>query len=166
MEPKPLEAGFSADGYIIDQDCFHTLRYRTMPADINGCGWVAAYNLRHAMGHDPEFDSVRREMNAMFPLQIPGPTPMRKLRRYLSRYIPFRVVRGKKKALAAARESRCGILRYWEGKTPHFITFIRQPDGRYRFLNVCDGREDFLAPMDAFFEKHCHKGWIRVVVDK
>ena len=157
--------GFSRDGYITDQNRLKDYRYRGMTSDVNGCGWVAAYNFRRALGQDPAFDDVRREMNAMFPLQIPGPTPMRKLRRYLRRYIPFRVVRGKRRALAAARESRCGILRYWEGNSPHFITFLRQPDGRYRFLNVSDGREDFVAPMDAFFEKHCHKGWIRVVVD-
>lgn len=157
--------GFSRDGFITDQNALKDYRYRGMTSDVNGCGWVAAYNMRRALGHNAEFDSVRREMNAMYPLQIPGPTPMRKLRRYLKRYIPFRVVRGKSRALAAARQSRCGILRYWEGKTPHFITFIRQPDGRYRFLNVSNGQEDFTAPMDKFFEKHCHKGWIRVVVD-
>lgn len=52
MEPKPIEQGFSADGYITNQDCFHSLRYRTMPADINGCGWIAACNLRRFLGHD------------------------------------------------------------------------------------------------------------------
>ena len=157
--------GFSRDGYITDQNALKSYSYRGMTSDVNGCGWVAAYNLRRALGSNTDFDAVRREMNAMFPLQVPGPTPMIKLRRYLKRYIPFRVVRGRRAALEAAEQSRCGILRYWEGKTPHFITFLREPDGRFRFLNVCDGREDFVAPMAAFFEKHCRKGWIRVVVD-
>jgi len=158
--------GFSRDGFITDQNALKNYRYRGMTSDVNGCGWVAAYNLRRALGSSADFDAVRREMNAMFPLQIPGPTPMWKLRRYLKRYIPFRVVRGKRAALAAAERSRCGILRYWEGKTPHFITFLRQPDGRFRFLNVSNGREDFVAPMEAFFAKHCRRGWIRVVVDE
>ena len=157
--------GFSRDGYITDQNALKDYRYRGMSSDVNGCGWVAAFNMRRALGQSAEFDDVRREMNAMFPLQIPGPTPMRKLRRYLKRYIPFRVVRGKRRALAAAEKSRCGILRYWEGRSPHFIAFLRLPDGRYRFLNVSDGREDIVSPMDRFFEKHCHRGWIRVIVD-
>ena len=156
--------GFSRDGFIIDQNALSDYPYRGMTSDVNGCGWVAAFNLRRAAGQDTEFDGVRREMNAMFPLQIPGPTPMRKLRRYLKRYIPFRYVPGKKNALAAAEKSSAGILRYWEGSTPHFITFIRQPDGRFRFLNVSDGREDFTEPMDEFFRKHCLKGWIRVLL--
>ena len=155
--------GFSGDGYIIDQNALTDYPYRGMTSDVNGCGWVAAYNLRRAMGQDADFDDVRREMNAMFPLQIPGPTPMRKLRRYLKRYLRFRFVPGKRAALAAAESSAAGILRYWEGRTPHFITFIRRPDGRYRFLNVSDGREDFIAPMDEFFRRRCRMGWIRVL---
>ena len=39
--------GFSDDGYIIDQDYFDEYEYRTMQASINGCGWIAAYNIRH-----------------------------------------------------------------------------------------------------------------------
>ena len=156
--------GFSRDGYINDQNKLSDYRYRGMSSDVNGCGWIAAYNLRHAAGQAPGFDDVRREMNRMFPLQIPGPTPMRKLRRYLRRYLPFRYVAGRKRALAGARQSTAGILRYWEGKTPHFVSFIRQPDGRYRFLNVNDGQEDFISDMDRFFARHVKKGWIRVLL--
>ena len=156
--------GFSRDGYITDQNTLGDYPYRGMTSDINGCGWVAAYNLRRAAGQDADFDEVRREMNAMYPLQIPGPTPVRKLRRYLKRYLPFRFVHGRDAALEAAKRSAAGILRYWEGSTPHFITFLRLEDGRYRFLNVSDGREDFAETMDDFFRKHCHKGWIRVLL--
>ena len=46
-EMKQPAEGFSPDGYICDQDCFSSVRYRTMRADINGCGWIAAYNIRH-----------------------------------------------------------------------------------------------------------------------
>ena len=158
-----MEKGFSPDGYIIDQNEFSAYSYRGMSSDINGCGWVAAYNLRRAAGQEPHFDDVRREMDRMFPLQIPGPIPMRKLRRYLRRYVPFRFTGGKRAALAAAEKSAAGILRYWEGHTPHFISFLRLEDGRYRFFNVNDGLEDFAAPMDEFFQKHCHRGFIRVL---
>ncbi len=156
--------GFAGDGYITDQNQLSAYRYRGMTSDVNGCGWVAAYNLRRAAGQAPNFDDVRREMNAMFPLQIPGPTPVRKLRRYLRRYLPYRFVHGRTAVLAAARESKAGILRYWEGRTPHFVAFLRQPDGRYRFLNVCDGREDFLQPMEDFFAARVRRGWIRALL--
>ena len=72
--------GISADGYITDQDCFSSVRYRGMRADINGCGWIAAYNLRHALGQEADWDDVRQELDAMHTLRFPGPTLMRIMR--------------------------------------------------------------------------------------
>lgn len=155
--------GFSEDGYIIDQNAFAGYPYRKMSSDVNGCGWIAAYNLRRAAGQDPDFDAVRRDMDAMIRLRVPGPTPMRVIRRYLADTAGTRYTAGKARALAAARDSRAGVLRYWEDKVPHFIAFLRLADGRYRFLNVADGQEDLTLPMDTFFETHCTRGYIRVL---
>ena len=100
IERKPLSAAFSEDGYIIDQDCFHEYRYRTMRADINSCGWIAAYNIRHFLGQNAAWDDVRREMEEMHVLNIPGPTHMRVMRQYLNKYIPdVRVTAGREQAL-------------------------------------------------------------------
>ena len=118
--PKPLEDGFTADGYIRDQDCFSGVRYRTMPASINGCGWIAAYNLRHALGQTPDWAQVRRELDEMHRLRIPGPTLMTVMRAYLSRYVPqVRETAGREEAVAAAADSAAGIFRYREGREPH-----------------------------------------------
>ena len=68
--------GFSPDGYIIDQDYFDEYEYRTMHANINGCGWIAAYNIRHFLRHGIGFESVLNEMDLMHTLRIPGPTTM------------------------------------------------------------------------------------------
>ena len=155
--------GFSADGYIVDQNSFSDYRYREMSSDVNGCGWIAAYNFLRAAGRDEAFEAVLRDMDAMIRLRIPGPTPMRVMRRYLTARSDARFAAGKARSLTAAERSRAGVLRYWEGKVPHFITFIRQPDGRYRFLNVSDGHEDFLMPMQEFFKTHCLHGFIRVL---
>lgn len=160
-----MERGFSRDGYIIDQDCFKAYPYRGTTSDINGCGWIAAYNFLRALGAEVEYRTVNREMNAMFPLQIPGPTPMRVLRRYLRRYVSFRFVPGRAAALNAAKSSEAGILRYWEEKVPHFIAFVRTGEV-YRFFNVADGQEEVSLSMEAFFGAHCHRGWVRILVEK
>ena len=157
--------GFSHDGYITDQHCFSGYRYRRMPSSVNGCGWIAAYNLLHFLGTGVDFDAVRRGMDALIRPQIPGPTPMRTMRKYLRR-VGAEYTAGKRKALAAAKTARAGILRYWEGREPHFIAFLRLPDGRFRFLNVSGGRGDFALPMDEFFQKHCRFGYIRVMTVK
>ena len=158
-----MREGFSADGYITDQDCLAAYRYRGMSSDINGCGWVAAYDLLHAQGKDVDFETVHREMNALFPRQIPGPTPVKKLMDYLARYGDYRLTAGKAAALRAAQTAPAGILRYWEEDVPHFVPFVRTEDGQYRFFNVNDGLEDFVCPMEAFFAGHCRRPLVRAI---
>ena len=158
-----MRPGFSPDGYITDQDYLTEYRYRGMSSNINGCGWVAAYDLLHAQGVDVDFETVHRQMNALFPLQIPGPTPVSKLREYLARYGRYRLSVGKKASLRAALKSRAGILRYWEVDTPHFVPFLRTEEGLYRFFNVNDGLEDFTCPMEEFFDSHCLRPFVRAI---
>lgn len=155
--------GFSADGYITDQDFFGGYTYRRMSSDINGCGWIAAYNLRHAMRQEVAFDDVRREMDAMIRPQIPGPTPMRVLRAYLRRYVPCRYAAGKAASLRAGKTASAGILRYREGHIPHFIAFVREDETRCRFFNVTDGLEDFIEDFGVFFQNHCRRGFVRIL---
>ncbi len=153
---KALSAGFSAEGYIIDQDCFASVRYRGMRASVNGCGWMAAYNLRRFLGQDAIWDAVRREMEALHPVRrFPGPTTLRALRLYLGKYLPeVRETAGREAALQAACASRAGIFRYREGREPHYVSFLRLPDGRFRFLNLADGLEDCVLSMEEFAAGH------------
>ena len=158
---KPLKMGFSSDGYIIDQDCFSDFKYRTIPANFNGCGWIAAYNLRRFLGHEASYDEVRREMDEMHFLRVPGPTLMCVMRKYLKKHVPeVRETVGRKDALTAAKESRAGIFRYREGLEPHFVSYIRQGENSFRFFNMADGLEDCVLPMEQFIEEHCAPGTV------
>ncbi len=161
-----MEKGFTPDGYVLDQDCFEHCLYRGMSSAINGCGWIAAYNFLHALGSDVDYRSVHRDMDDFFPVKIPGPTPVRILRRYLRRWGRYPLVFGRKHSLAAALRSRTGILRYWEGDVPHFVTFVREKDGLFRFFNVCDGGEEMTLSMEEFFRTHCLRGLVRVITAK
>lgn len=161
-----MEKGFTADGYILDQDCFEGYIYRGISSAINGCGWIAAYDFLHGLGQSVDFQQVHREMNAYFPRQIPGPTPVRVLRRYLRRWGQFPFHWGRRSSLKAAAESRAGILRYWEGKEPHFVAYVRADGDRFRFFNVCDGQEEIFLSMGEFFRTHCVRGLVRAITDK
>ena len=57
-------------------------------------------------------------------------------------------------ALQAACASRAGIFRYREGREPHYVSFLRLPDGRFRFLNLADGLEDCVLSMEEFAAGH------------
>ena len=163
MNLMTLEQGFSPDGYIVDQDCFHTLRYRTMPANINSCGPIAAYNLRRYLGQDPDFSQVLRELEGMHLWNVPGPTLMNVMRPYLQKYVPgIRETVGREAALAAAERSLAGIFRYRERREPHFVSYIRLDDGRFRFFNVADNLEDAAMPMFRFGAEHLLGGTVIV----
>lgn len=149
--------GYSSDNYITDQDYFGAYTYRTISANRNSCGCIAAYNLRHYLGHDVSFREVIEEMDDMYVIKVPGPTTVNVMRDYLLKYIPqIKEAVGREESLQSSRNASAGILRYNEDGMPHFISFIRTGD-KYRFFNVSDGLEDFEESMDSFFEKHCQK---------
>ena len=160
-EKKALKLGFSKEGYIIDQDCFHGCVYRTIPANLNGCGWIAAYNLRKFLGHEVTYDEVRHELDEMHFLRVPGPTLMCVMRKYLMKYVPdLRENVGREAALLAAKQSRAGIFRYREGHEPHFVSYIRLDENSFRFFNMADDFEDCVMPMERFIEEHCAPGTV------
>ena len=146
--------GFSPDGFIADQDFFDDYSYRSLRANINGCGPIAVYNVYHALGQTPELAEIFREMEGLHIAQRPGPTTMRVMRLYLAAHLPAMLEHpGRDEAFAAARRSRMGILRYSEDGIPHFISFFRQ-GAAYRFFNVNDGLEDYVCSMEMFFDTH------------
>ena len=158
---KTLEMGFSQDGYIIDQDCFFGVHYRTIPANLNGCGWIAAYNLRKFLGHDISYDEVRQELDQMHFLRVPGPTLMCVMRKYLHKYVPqYRETVGREQAYAASCASQAGIFRYREGDEPHFVSYIRQDENQFRFFNMADDFEDCIMTMEQFVTEHCAPGTV------
>jgi len=155
----PEETAWTADGYIKNQDALSAYTYRTIPAGNNSCGPVSAFNLRRRAGQDARIADVLAEMDAMHLLNIPGPTLLSVMRRYLSRYLPgWRQVRGRDAALAAAERSRMGIIRYYEELVPHFVAYFRVGDGAFRFFNVSDDTEDAVLTMAAFGEAHLRGG--------
>lgn len=157
---KPLSEGFSPDGYIRDQDCFSSVRYRGMPASINGCGWIAAYNLFRFLGRAEPWDTVRRELDDLHRIRMPGPTLLPVMRGYLLSRVPqLREFRGREAALEAAARSRAGIFRYREEKVPHFVSYLRTEEG-YRFFNVADGLEDAVLSMEQFGREHLRGGLV------
>lgn len=160
----PESEGWTADGYIRDQDALSAYTYRTIPASGNGCGPVAAFDLRRFAGHDIRFSDVLAEMDGMHLLRVPGPTFLYVMRKYLRKYLPgWREVHGRDACLAAAEKSRMGVFRYHEQKVPHFVAYYRVGDGAFRFFNVCDGAEDTILTMAEFAKEHFLGGSIKLI---
>ena len=153
---------WTEDGYLMDQDGLGGYTYRTIPACNNGCGPLAAFDLRRHEGQDPLFSEVLREMDRMHLLCVPGPTFTYVMRGYLHRYLPgFREICGREEAIRAAEQSRMGVFRYLEERVPHFVAYYRTTDG-FRFFNVSDGEEDVVLTMPEFARKHLCGGKVRL----
>ena len=102
LRPEAL----SSDGFIIDQRKTDNIPFGAVTSDRNGCGWIAAYNLRKALDHGISFDEVRQELDDLHFLKVPGPTLMCVMRKYLKQYVPqYRETVGREEALAAYREA-------------------------------------------------------------
>ena len=75
---------------------------------------------------------MRREMDEMHFLRMPGPTLMCVMRKYLKKHVPeVRETVGREAALTAA-------------------------------INMADGLEDCVLPMEQFIEEHCAPGTVIV----
>lgn len=165
------ERAFSEDGYIKDQDYTGELQYGRWPSNYNGCGWIAAFNLVHALGLPDPAEEVFRGMLDILLYEGRRGTPTVTVARYFrERKIRLRRCYGKAplflKLLAEKKVSK-GILRYEEGLVPHYITFIRTAEEKYRFLNTVDGLEDFMVTPEEFAEKFISsRFWLRIFVPR
>ena len=161
--PADNEA-WTADGYIQDQDLLTGYVYRTIPAKNNCCGPVAVYNLCRHAGQQLQFGELLREMDEMHRLRVPGPTLMYVMRRCLTKYLPgWKEVHGREQAAEQACRSSMGIIRYSEGKIPHFVGYYREQGELFRFYNVSDDQENVLLPMEEFTRNHLLGGSVKLI---
>lgn len=160
---EPEACAWTADGYIKNQDGLADYTYRTIPANHNSCGPVAAFDLRRFAGQEPALVEVLSELETLHLLHVPGPTFQYAMRRYLTKHLPgWREVHGRETALAAASGSRMGLFRYLEERVPHYVAYVRA-DGGFRFFNVSDTLEDEVLPMARFGAEHLRGGPVRLI---
>ena len=135
------ERAFSSDGYIIDQSALKNIKYGVYPSSINGCGWVAAYNILHSMSDEEKPEDVFDGVLSILPYQGSMGTPTATMLEYLrSCGLSARLIRGKKNILAGMDSVERGILRYKEMLGDHYVAFVREDALRYRFLRIRPAR--------------------------
>ena len=162
-DAEPEDMAWTADGYLKDQDALSRYTYRTIPACHNGCGPVAAFNLRRFAGQEARLADVLAELDALHPVRLPGPTFHYVMRRYLRAHLPGgREARGREAALRAASRSRMGVYRYLEQRVPHYVAYIRAGDA-FRFFNVSDELEDGVLSMERFGAEHLLGGDVKLI---
>ena len=178
------QAMFSRDGYLIDQRQTRTLPYGRHTSDYNGCGWMAGYNVLHALGLAAPADAAEICAALSQGLWLGGSLgtgPLRLARFLAARGAAVQKTVCRKTAQMRAQTCRVGFIMYWTGRGAHFVAFVPetahqgeqstanacavppQARNRLRFLNAICGEEHHCDTLAAFFAQHC-KGPLVFVV--
>ena len=164
---KPVPPGFSADGFILDQDALSDYPYGRYRTDWNGCGWIAAYNLLLACRRKADPRVICREMSDALHFGGTFGTAVSIVRGCLRDHgVETDLIVGKSRCLAACARTRCGILRFHDGEYPHYVTFASDRDGLYRFYNSDPADDSHLHTMEDFFREHMKRRFARAILPR
>ena len=164
MEQKK-RSPYSADGYIVDQAQLTDIRYGVFTSDINGCGWIAAFNFFKALGQTVNEKALADELIRYSIFRGLVGTDLFRLKRMLKRhgYKTRLVFRWNKKA-RLPEETRAGVIYYCHKDGFHFVTFscieavepARDGAGelRFRFFNGIGGKGNHFDTMRNFLTTH------------
>ena len=159
---KPARTPYSKDGYIIDQAKLTGIRYGVFTSDVNGCGWIAAYNFLKRMGLNVNEKAIADELIRRTVFRGLVGTDLFRLRRFLKKRgyrMPLKLRWNKKARLPEGTSA--GIIWYCHKDGFHFVSFYAdksispEEDGeaRFRFLNGLAGHESHLDTMTGFLTK-------------
>lgn len=152
----------STDGYLINQNLVSDMPYGHLPSDVNGCGWIALYNLERSIGRKVSVDDVYKRSLAILPFRGILGSPMHMMKRYLKENdISFHMVYGKKALIRASGMAKAGIIRYIDGYEPHYVAFRRIGKNRFRFYNAIPGMRRHDRRMEEFLSFNARLPFVR-----
>ncbi len=162
MDEK-LRTPYAKDGYIVDQARLKSVRYGVFTSDINGCGWIAAYNFLKRFGQDVREQALADELIRFSVFRGLLGTDLFRLKRRLKKYgfsMPLKLRWNKTARLPGGTSA--GIIWYCHKDGFHFVTFYAAEsiapaadgEARFRFLNGIGGKEDHFDTMRGFLGTH------------
>lgn len=150
MELSPN--ALSADGFIIDQRQTHNIPFGAVTSDKNGCGWIAVYNLLHALGRDPDPEQIVTELEKTLLFHgVLGLNLFALIWELKKQKLPLRFAVRSFHAQQLSEQCTAGIVLYFTGKRNHFVAFRREDGGKLRFFGAVPGRRIHQATMAEFY---------------
>lgn len=150
MALKP--SALSEDGFIIDQRQTDNIPFGRSASDKNGCGWIAIYNFLRALEQtaDPE-DLTDRLGKTLFPSSRLGLNFFVLVHELRRRGVPLEFSLRPFHTGLLSETCPAGIILYRAGRTNHFCTFRREPEGTLRFFGVLPGQSHHRMSMAEFY---------------
>ena len=163
------------DGFIEDQDSFKDLNYGCKTSDYNGCGWVAGWNVMHALGKDVDKAELIRDLEPGTLLCGVAGTKPNFIKQYLQK-LGYNVQQYTKPHVCDKANPEQGVIYYMRKNITngaHYVCFTKAGknkfgDNLYAFhneggnvgayweVNTKDNKQYVKAPvlaMDEFIEK-------------
>ena len=149
----------------MDQAQVTDIRYGVFTSDINGCGWIAAFNFLKAQDQAVNEKKLADELIRHSIFRGLVGTDLFRLKRMLKRHgYPTRLIFRWNKKARLPEETRAGVIYYCHKDGFHFVTFSRieavEParDGegelRFRFFNGIGGKGNHFDTMRHFLTTH------------
>ena len=156
---------YSPDGYLVDQAQVTDIRYGALMSDINGCGWIAAFNFLKSQGNAVNAQSLADELIRHSIMRGLAGTDLFRLKRMLKRHgYPTKLVFRRNKQARLPEGTDAGVIYYVHRDGPHDVTFSRiQPvepaldeagEARFRFFNGIGGASNHFDTMRGFLTTH------------
>lgn len=148
LSPRAL----STDGYIIDQRQTRSIPFGAVTSDQNGCGWIAIYNLLHALGRDPDPDKLIETLEKTLLFHgVLGLNLFALIWELKKQKLPLCFAVRPFHAQQLAEQCPAGIILYFTGRRNHFVAFRREAQGRLRFFGAVPGLSHHEATMAEFY---------------
>ena len=150
MELSPN--ALSSDGYIIDQRQTRNIPFGAMTSDKNGCGWIALYNLLHALGRDPDPEQIVTALEKTLLFHgVLGLNLFALVWALKKQKLPLHVALRAFHAQQLAEQCTAGIILYYTGRRNHFVAFRREDRDTLRFFGAVPGCRRHETTMTNFY---------------
>ena len=147
----------SSDGFIVNQSCACDAPYGKYASAHNGCGWMAAYNVLHALRGQNDWQAVCDALHGGLHFGGRLGTGPRRMQRYLASFgLCAKMGFTSYGILKKSAQCKAGILLYFTPHGAHYVAFLpTQTAKTYRFFNAESGNENHLQTLPQFCKTQC-----------
>ena len=147
---------FDKEGYIIYQGKMKSVRFGLLPSNINGCGWISAYNLSKMLGKEIPMEECAKGLNKLdISGKLLGQEVFTLFRWLRKKGLPVKFsFLSKSNGIKHMKSSRFGILLYTHKRGSHYTAYKNVGGGKLHFYNAIYGKENHIVTPEEFFKKY------------
>lgn len=147
---------FDKEGYIIYQGKMKSVKFGLISSNINGCGWISAYNLSKMLGKEiPMKECANGLAKTSISGKLFGQEVFTLFYWLKKKGLPVKFsFLSKGNGIKHMKESKCGILLYTHKRGSHYTAYRNVGNGKVQFYNAVYGKQNHIMKVEDFFKKY------------